>query len=204
MRPAGFDQPADQPTGDGAAGLHVEQLSTVGGQPQGEPVIQGVDEYQPSHKDVSEPGTSSPLNIQLHESPHIASPQPVTLDGEHVPAVVSPGDPPARDEAGRWVPGVSGNTSGRRGPLVTPHLTRYLQMSVGDLRRLKRGIHKLRAGEAIALTMALDALSTGKLETGDKSRQAILDRIDGPVKDDSNRGNAVQVNIIQHGGQLGV
>ena len=77
-------------------------------------------------------------------------------------------------------------------------------MSVGDLRRLKRGIHKLRAGEAIALTMALDALSTGKLETGDKSRQAILDRIDGPVKDDSNRGNAVQVNIIQHGGQLGV
>lgn len=76
--------------------------------------------------------------------------------------------------------GVSGNP-GRvpAGPMVTPALRRYAEWPLEKLEALD--IEKLPTADAIAVTYLLDAITTGSFSTGAKSRDAVTDRLDGPV-----------------------
>jgi hypothetical protein len=81
-------------------------------------------------------------------------------------------------EKTKWQPGESGNASGRRGPIVNPHLERMLaELTVAEIRALDED--KLRGGEAIARKRILRALDEN---LGWRDTDAIQDRVDGPVK----------------------
>lgn len=139
---------------------------------------------------------------------------PETLETADLPpdsrqnAVVSVTKPVTviRDGAGRLLPGHSLNPNGRppNTPLVAPRLRRYLEMPLSKLEKLDRPASrkKLTMAENIALTYALDALTTGgsAKSSGDKSRRDVLDRVDGPLQRGGDINVGVQVVIREYGG----
>lgn len=121
---------------------------------------------------------------------------------------VEPTDEPSplrqgiRDSAGRILPGHSLNPAGRPKdtPLISPRIRKYQQLSVGELRALKAREDELTAADALAVTYALDALTTGKLSSGHFSRRDVLDRVDGPLQRGGDINVGVQVVIREYGG----
>ena len=95
-----------------------------------------------------------------------------------------------------WKPGENG-TVGRTGPLVTPHMRRFAQL--GGHEFLNIALDKLRVGEMIAWTFLFDSLQS--TPTSARSREQVLDRLDGPLpKPVELNDNRIQVVIQQYGG----
>lgn len=86
-----------------------------------------------------------------------------------------------------WKPGESGNLEGRppNTPLVSPAMYRFAQMPIEQLRDVLAAVilgevpPGFTVAEAIALTVLADALKTGSFTTGAKSRDLVIERIDG-------------------------
>lgn len=95
-----------------------------------------------------------------------------------------------------WKKGESGTPLGKQtiGPRITPVLRRYADLQVFELYRLP--IHTLTLAEAMAAAIWMLSLQ----EQGDRARQMILDRLDGPLpKPTEVNDNRIQVLIRQLG-----
>jgi len=100
-----------------------------------------------------------------------------------------------------WKPGESGNPAGERGPIITPILRRFADMTVEELQAIDAT--KLTVGQAVAYTIVVKAM-TDKV-FGDKTREELLKRLDGPVSDGAHAtAVASVVNIIRGGSGLGM
>ena len=100
-----------------------------------------------------------------------------------------------------WQKGQSGNPLGAplQGPIVTPAMRHYARMTIPELKILWENMDKLTGAEAIALTMVIDSLKTGSFTTGAKSRDAVLDRLDGAVKAGDITVNVDNRRIVVYG-----
>ena len=91
-----------------------------------------------------------------------------------------------------YPPGVSGNASGERGPIVKPHYERYLtSLTVEELEALDES--KLRNGEAIARKRILRALAPSNAfgVNAYKDADAIENRVDGMLR----AANSATINV---------
>lgn len=93
-----------------------------------------------------------------------------------------------------WVQGESGNAKGERGPIITPHLERFTEMTMAQLLALDET--KLRVGEALARARILAALD---LANGARDRSALEDRLDGKVteKQEISGAGGGPINIVR-------
>ena len=72
-----------------------------------------------------------------------------------------------------------GNTTGARGPVITPAIRRYSELSTEAL--LAIDVNKLKVRDAIAVTYLVQALKS----EADRARADVTDRLDGAVKDNT-------------------
>lgn len=96
-----------------------------------------------------------------------------------------------------WQPGQSGNPAGRppNTPLVTPAIRRMAQLSYEQFRRIDPST--LSMAELLAYQAFRDAIDNeAGYQQGTKSRDTLLDRIDGKLGDKSDA--AIEI----HGGQV--
>src|SRR3990167_5482984 len=87
-----------------------------------------------------------------------------------------------------YQPGQSGNPAGRpkNTPLVTPAMRRMAALPIEDMRHVLSEMEAtghvpagFTVAEAIALTLLNDSLKTGAFTTGAKSRDTVIERLDG-------------------------
>lgn len=78
-----------------------------------------------------------------------------------------------------WQKGESGNPAGRplSGPVITPAMRRFADLSVNELFRLD--VAKLTVAENIAVRYLIESLQTGY----DRSSAEVIERLDGKVKE---------------------
>ena len=99
-----------------------------------------------------------------------------------------------------WQKGESGNVVGTD-TKITPHIRRFAALPIDTLRELSQKPEKLTVGEAIAMTLLTAALKTGSFSTGAKSRDTVLDRLDGPTaKLDVSVAVSTTVELTWHDG----
>ena len=68
------------------------------------------------------------------------------------------------------------------GPMIGPAIRKFAALSLEQLQALwSLSPKSITVAEAIAITTLIDALTTGVLTTGHRSRQQVMDRLDGPV-----------------------
>ena len=105
--------------------------------------------------------------------------------------------------------GQSGNPAGRpkNTPLVTPAMRRMLELPIEELRRVLGELHEtgevpsgFTVAEAIALTTIKDALTTGSFTTGAKSRELLINRVDGAVEPAAAREGLLRELIVREYG----
>lgn len=76
-----------------------------------------------------------------------------------------------------WSAGTRPNPTGKRGPVITPVLQRMAVQPISELLTLAANPEHITAAEAIALMMILKASTNAKY--GDKTREQVLERLDG-------------------------
>ena len=82
-----------------------------------------------------------------------------------------------------WAKGVTGNSKGVTGPMIGPAIRRFAALSLEQLQALwSLSPKSITVAEAIAITTLIDALTTGSFTSGAKSREQVMDRLDGPVR----------------------
>jgi hypothetical protein len=96
-------------------------------------------------------------------------------------------------------PGDSPNTNGVKGPRITPAMRKFVDMPLRQVQEIAKKPEKLSVAEAIAITTLLDALTTGAYSTGAKSRDQVLQRLDGD--DAAGIGVAIAVKLTWFDGE---
>lgn len=92
--------------------------------------------------------------------------------------------------------GVSGNPGNPIGvPLVTPAIRRFANLSYAEFAKIDP--KKLTMAELIAWKAYMDAIDDEGYQAGTKSRETIMDRLDGKVS-----GDKADTNIEINGGQV--
>lgn len=94
-----------------------------------------------------------------------------------------------------YQPGQSGNERVAPSPKIKPYLERFLDMSLEEIEAMDP--MKLPAGEAVARTLILDAMNREAFKSGWRSRQQLLDRIDGLLNVGSRGGDTYNVANMQ-------
>src|SRR3990167_11491478 len=83
-----------------------------------------------------------------------------------------------------WPKGVSGNQGNVRGPVITPRMRHYAQMSYLDLLALAQDqaqLDLLPMMDVIAITMLVKAAK--EVAWGDTARKDVIERLDGKAAD---------------------
>ena len=92
-----------------------------------------------------------------------------------------------------WKKGESGNPEGKQpvGPVITPALRRFANLSVSQFWRLP--IYDLTVAEAIAAGYLTLAMQT----QGDRARDEVTDRLDGPIDERAKAAGLMRELIIR-------
>ena len=98
-----------------------------------------------------------------------------------------------------FAPGDRPNPNGVKGPRITPAMRKFVDMPLRQVQEIAEKPEKLSVAEAIAITTLLDALTTGAYSTGAKSRDQVLQRLDGD--DAAGIGVAIAVKLTWFDGE---